>query len=87
VSHPSTTQTRKLILSVEKSEICYLQWIIESYDGMAAMRTIDPVNGAVEISVVPECKEEILSLIRHLKEEGKIHIKEGPECIRHGEDT
>ena len=77
MSHPSTTQTRKLILSIEKSEICYLQWIIESYDGMAIMRTIDPKHGTVEISIAPGCTKEILSVINHLKDDGSIHVKAG----------
>ncbi len=63
-------QTSKYILFVERNEICYLQWIIESYDGMASMRTINPANGEIEISISPGCEEDIFSLIRYLKEEG-----------------
>jgi len=77
VSHLSTTQTRKLILSIEKREICYFQWIIESYDGMAIMRTIDPKDGTVEISIAPGCTKEILSVINSLKDDGSIHVKAG----------
>lgn len=66
----TTMQTSKYILSVERNEICYLQWIIESYDGMASMRTINPVNGEIEISISPGCEQEIFSLIKYLKEEG-----------------
>jgi len=66
----TTMQTSKYILSVERNEICYLQWIIESYDGMASMRTINPANGEIEISISPGCEEDIFSLIRYLKEEG-----------------
>lgn len=51
--------------------------MIESYDGMAIMRTIDPMNGTVEISIAPGCREEIVSLINYLKEEGSIHLKAG----------
>ena len=47
---------------------------MESYDGMANVRTIDPANGEIEISVVPDCREEILSLIKYLKEEENIHV-------------
>jgi hypothetical protein len=68
---------RKLILSIEKSEISYLQWIIESYDGMAIVRTLDPKNGTVEISIAPGCAKEILSIINHLKEDGSIHVNAG----------
>jgi hypothetical protein len=69
-------QTSKYIFSVRRNEICYLQWIIESYDGMASMRTINPVNGEIEISLPLGCEAEIFSLINYLKEEGGIHVVE-----------
>ena len=71
-----TIETSKYILSIDRREICYLQWIIESYDGMASMRTINPANGEIEISISPGYKEEIFSLIKCLKEEGSIHVKD-----------
>jgi hypothetical protein len=67
-------QTGKYLLSIDRKEICYLQWIIESYDGMASMRTINPVNGEIEISIVPGCKKDIVSLIKSLQQEGSIHV-------------
>ena len=71
----STRQTSKYTLSIDRKEICWLQWVIESYGGMASVRTIDPANGEIEISIAPGCDEEILSLINYLKEEGSIHVK------------
>ena len=70
-----TRQTIKYILSIDRKEICYLQWIIESYDGMASVRTINPANGEIEISIAPGYKEDIFSIIEYLKEEGSIHVK------------
>jgi Domain of unknown function (DUF4911) len=67
-------QTGKYLLYIDRKEICYLQWIIESYNGMASMRTINPANGEIEISIAPGCKEDIVSLIESLKEEGSIHV-------------
>jgi len=75
VSPLKTRQTSKYILSIDRKEICYLQWIIESYDGMASVRTINPANGEIEISIAPGYKEDIFSLIEYLKEEGSIHVK------------
>lgn len=71
----TTRQAGKYTLFIDRKEICYLQWIIESYDGMASMRTTNPTNGEVEISISPGCKEEISSLIKYLKDEGSIHVK------------
>jgi hypothetical protein len=42
---------------------------------MAIMRTLDPMNGTIEISIAPGCTEEIVSLIDYLKEDGSIHVK------------
>lgn len=67
-------QTGKYLLYIDRKEICYLQWIIESYNGMASMRTINPANGEIEISIAPGCKEDIVSLIESLKEKGSIHV-------------
>jgi hypothetical protein len=73
VSPLTTGQTSKYRLSINRKEICYLQWVVEAYDGMASMRTINPKTGQIEISIAPGCREEIVSLINHLKEEGIIH--------------
>jgi hypothetical protein len=72
----TTMETTKYSFWVERHEICYVQWIIESYDGMASTRTIDPVSGEIEISIAPGCEEEIFSLIKYLTEEGGIYVKE-----------
>jgi hypothetical protein len=73
VSPLTTGQTSKYRFSINREEICYLQWVIEAYDGMASMRTINPKTGQIEISIAPGCRQEILSLINHLKQEGIIH--------------
>ena len=67
-------ETNKITLCIPRKEICYFQWIMESYDGMANVRTIDPADGKIEVSVVPDCRKEILSLIKYLKEEENIHV-------------
>lgn len=67
-------ETNRIILCIPRKDICYFQWIIESYDGMANMSTIDPARGTVQISVTPDRKEEVLSLIKYLKEEERINV-------------
>jgi hypothetical protein len=42
---------------------------------MASVRTINPANGEIEISIAPGYKEDIFSIIEYLKEEGSIHVK------------
>ena len=44
---------------------------------MAVVRTLDPMNGTVEISIAPGCTKDILDLIDDLKKDGSIHLKAG----------
>lgn len=74
VSRHITELTTKYLLTINRHEICQLQWIIEGYDGIASMRTIDPARGDIEISIAPGCEKEMFSLINHLSDEGSIHV-------------
>jgi hypothetical protein len=66
--------TSKHLFTIRRAEICHLQWIIEGYDGIASMRTIDPARGYIEIATAPGCEKEMFSLINHLTDEGSIHV-------------
>ena len=71
-------KTIRQIFRVERSEINYLQVTIESYDGMALVRTVDPEEATIEILVSPGCEAILLSLIESLKtEEGILLEKKG----------
>ena len=74
VSTHITELTIRYPLTINRDEICHLQWIIEGYDGIAFMRTIDPARGEIEISIAPGCEKEVFSLINHLIDEGTIHV-------------
>ena len=65
-------ETTKLLFRVTRKEINIVQWIIESYDGMAVMRTVNPQEAIIEIMISPGCKTLILELIHSLRERYKI---------------
>jgi hypothetical protein len=60
-------ETIKLSFQVERRDISYLRWIIESYDGMAVLRTIDPYKAIIELQISPGCKILVLELLDSLK--------------------
>ncbi len=45
-----------LIYKVKPSDIVYVSNIISSYDGIAVVKTIDPMSGLLEILTTEECK-------------------------------
>lgn len=62
----------KRYFTVERRNIAYLRFIIESYEGLATLSTVDAKNGLVSLSV-PQCfAGEANMLVRALENEIKI---------------
>ena len=70
VGPPTTVQTIKRVFRVNSRDISYLRWTIESYDGMAVVRTIDPYAAFIEIMISPGCEDQVLELVDSLRQEG-----------------
>ena len=71
-------ETTRQILRVDPREIAYLRMTIESYDGMAVVRTLDPQEALIEIQVAPGCENLISALVTELKEKETIDINPEP---------
>ncbi len=54
---------------MDRKDIHYIRSTLESYDGMALVRTLDPHAALLEVCVAPGCEQDILSLARSLEEE------------------
>ena len=55
-----------LELTITPSRIAWLKFVLESYEGLALLRTIDPVAGRVVLMIGPGAEEETAGLIRSL---------------------
>ena len=72
-------ETIKRFFRIERREINYFRLIIESYDGMAVVKTIDPYKAIVELRISPGCEGLVIELLDSLnKNEG---IKLIPEKL------
>ncbi len=60
-------ETNKYIFRADRRELNYLRLIIESYDGMAVVKTLDPHEAFIELCVSPGCDLLVLELIDSLK--------------------
>jgi len=69
-------ETIKHIFKVEPGEINYLRITIESYDGMAVLRTVDPQPALIELQISPGCENLIHELLNDLKEYENIKIEQ-----------
>jgi len=68
-------ETVRKIFRVDRKEINYLRTTLESYDGMAVVRTIDPHEARIEIMISPGCEDLIFELLGSLiKDEGLLIV-------------
>lgn len=69
-------ESHKLFFYVERHEISYLRWIIESYDGIAFLKTVDPYKAIIELEISPGCDKYINELFNFLRSQEHVHIEE-----------
>jgi len=69
-------QTVRIRLRVHRKDISYLRSTVESYDGMAMVKTIDPWEATIEVHISPGCEDLVTRLLTSLAE------KEGLEITR-----
>ena len=58
---------------LHRKDIAYFKFIIESYDGMAVVRTKDPHEAIVELMVAPGWERDLDKVLEGLGKE--IHIE------------
>ena len=57
----------KLQLEISPARIHFLKFILEGYDGMALLSTVDGEQGLVEIRYPPEVEDDLKILLRKIK--------------------
>ncbi len=67
-------ETTRVNFHVDRREISYLRWIMESYDGMAFLKTIDSRQALIELEISPGCERLVLELLDHLRNHEHIKI-------------
>ena len=72
-------ETIRKVFRVERREINYLRIIIESYDGMAVVRTVNPVEALIEVLISPGCEGLVDQLLDHFRENENMKIISQPD--------
>ena len=61
-------------LKLKRNEIAPVQFIIEGYEGMATVTTIDPHAAIIQVSIMPDFISETSHLLESLKKQ--YHLEE-----------
>jgi hypothetical protein len=83
LSHRIPHQTTRQYYRVDRREISFLRFIVEAYDGLALVRTVDARKGIVVLHMAPGCEEEARRLIASLRAEILIEPLASPPAEDH----
>ena len=61
--------TQSRYFRVHRKDIAYFKFIIESYEGIAVVRTKDPHEAIVELMVAPGWERDLEEVLQGLREE------------------
>jgi len=61
--------TQSKYFRVRREDIAYFKFIVESYEGMAVMRTKDPYEAVVELMVAPGWEKDMEEVLERLRKE------------------
>jgi hypothetical protein len=61
--------THSIYLRLRPKDIAYFKFILETYEGMAVVRTEDPSEAVVELMVAPGWEEDVRRVLDGLQEE------------------
>jgi Domain of unknown function (DUF4911) len=61
--------THSRLFRVRREDIAYFKFIIESYEGMAVVRTKDPHEAVVELMVAPGWEKDVEEVLESLGKE------------------
>ncbi len=62
-------ETTKKYFHVDHRDISYIKFIIEAYEGLAVMTTVDRGRGVVEMNIAPGCENEVDLILQDLKKD------------------
>jgi len=72
-NHPSSLIRR--VFRVDRDEIGYIRFTLESYGGMAMVTTLDPHAALIGVFISTGCEETVIALLASLKHDEGLHIQ------------
>lgn len=60
-------ETTKKYYRVDRKQISFVKFILEAYDGLAVLTTIDAAKGIVVLHIAPGCEADAEMILQDLK--------------------
>jgi hypothetical protein len=69
---------------LQPTHIHFLRFVLEGYEGLGLLTTLDPERGVVRLSIAPGCEADLGELMRALASEVPMEPCDGPREVREG---
>ena len=63
------TETIKQRYRVDRRKIAFIRFIIEAYDGLAIVTTLDSKTGLIEFQIAPGCVPDVETILQDLNQD------------------
>ena len=54
---------------VDRRKIAFIRFILEAYDGLAVVTTLDAEAGLIEFQIAPGCEQDLAMILQDLNQE------------------
>lgn len=79
-------ETRKTYYRMDRKEIAFLKFLLEAYEGIGTITTLEREKGIVLIRTADGCEPEVADLLSVMAEKGPVIPMEMEEVMRLGLD-
>jgi hypothetical protein len=62
------SETIKQRYRVDRREIAFIRFVLEAYDGLAVVTTVDPATGLIEFQIAPGCEQDVAMILQDLQQ-------------------
>ena len=68
-------------LKLKTKDIVLVQFIIEGYEGLATVTTIDPRTAIIQVAIMPDFVSDVMCILESLKKQLPIEKINYPETL------
>ena len=76
---PATIQTIARYYRINRKDISFLRFILEAYEGIAVLTTMDPLEGVVKVTMAPGCEQMVGDLLTTMHNRRDIFLEPLPD--------
>jgi hypothetical protein len=75
-------ESAKRYYRVDRREIAYLKFILEAYEGLAVVSTLDPRAGIIALHIAPGCETDVETILQSLSQDIMMEPAQPPDELK-----